>query len=71
MGVSNGVLWWYWPEAHGYWVSPLGVFLCGTALIADVVYPFLLYEVRQYEISLSDGRLIRGDRRGQIKPKLR
>ncbi|KAH6640069.1 hypothetical protein BKA67DRAFT_528325 [Truncatella angustata] len=69
MGFCNGVLWWYWPEAHGYWVSPLGIFICGCSLAADTVYPFLLHSVRKHEVQLPDGRLVRGDERKQAERK--
>lgn len=71
MGLCNGLLWWYWPEAHGYWVSPFGIFLCGFSLVCDVAYPFVLWTVRQGEEVLPDGRLICGGRGGAAKLKSR
>jgi hypothetical protein len=58
LGVCNAILWHYWPEAHGYFVNPLGMFLCGTALLCDLVYPFALWQVRKTEVALPDGRLV-------------
>ncbi|KAH8759819.1 hypothetical protein F5883DRAFT_465559 [Diaporthe sp. PMI_573] len=58
LGVCNAILWHYWPEAHGYFVNPLGMFICGTALLCDLVYPFALWQVRKTEVALPDGRLV-------------
>lgn len=58
MGVCNAILWYYWPEAHGFFLNPLGIFLCGTALLCDMVYPFALWQVRKTEVALPDGRLV-------------
>lgn len=52
------LLWWYWPEAHRAIVNPLGIFLCGSAFLCDLVYPFVLYEIRKTEKALPDGRLV-------------
>ncbi|KAJ9149325.1 hypothetical protein NKR23_g4203 [Pleurostoma richardsiae] len=59
--LCNGALWWYWPEAHGYFVNPFGIFLDLTWLLCDLAYPFLLWKVRQTERALADGRLISGE----------
>ncbi|ORY58490.1 uncharacterized protein BCR38DRAFT_447456 [Pseudomassariella vexata] len=61
MGLCNALLWWYWPEAHGYFLHPLGVFMCGLSLLCDLSYPFLLWQVRRTERMLPDGRLVAGD----------
>lgn len=53
-------MWWYWPEAHGYVASYASVLLWGSAIACDVAYPFALRSVRQSEVVLPDGRLIRG-----------
>lgn len=64
MGVCNAILWNWWPEAHGYFVNPLGIFICGTALLCDILYPFVLWKVKQTEVILQDGRIIsRGEAR--------
>lgn len=57
--LCNAVMWWYWPEAHGFVVSPLGVALWGTAVVCDLVYPFVLWRVRKTEMVAPDGRIIR------------
>lgn len=54
-----GLAWYFWPEAHGYFVSPFGVFLWGSGLVSDLVYPFLLYRIRQTEKILPDGRKVK------------
>lgn len=64
MILCNGLLWYYWPAAHGYFLNPFGIFLCGTALVCDAIYPFLLYQVRKTEIILPDGRCVAGPDRG-------
>ncbi|KUI67156.1 hypothetical protein VM1G_03029 [Cytospora mali] len=58
MGVCNAILWHWWPEAHSYFVNPLGIFICGTALLCDLLYPFALWKVRRTEVILPDGRII-------------
>ncbi|KAL1853917.1 hypothetical protein Daus18300_011659, partial [Diaporthe australafricana] len=67
MGVCNAILWYYWPEAHGYFLNPLGMFICGTALLCDLVYPFALWQVRQTEVALPDGRIISREHFDQIE----
>ncbi|EWY84672.1 hypothetical protein FOYG_12093 [Fusarium oxysporum NRRL 32931] len=58
--VSCGLMWWYWPEAHGFVFHPLGVFITGTSVICDLAYPFLLAYVRTREKVLPDGSLVDG-----------
>ncbi|TLD18179.1 hypothetical protein PspLS_10482 [Pyricularia sp. CBS 133598] len=53
-----GMMWWYWPEAHGYFLNPLARFLQALFLLPDIVYPFVLYQVRKTEVELPDGRLV-------------
>ncbi|KAH8647255.1 hypothetical protein BX600DRAFT_484536 [Xylariales sp. PMI_506] len=60
MVLCNGVLWWYWPEAHSYFTTSMGIFMCGLALICDLAYPVILWHVRKTEKMLPDGRLVRG-----------
>ena len=72
MVLCNGVLWWYWPEAHGYFVSAPAIFINGLFVICDLVYPLVLWRVRQTEQRLPDGRLVRQPDAGQLrhsKPK--
>lgn len=61
MLVCNGILWHWWPEAHGYFTNPFGIFMCGTSLLSDIVYPFVLRKVRQTEKILAGGRIVRPD----------
>lgn len=58
--VTSILLWWYWPEAHGYILHPLSIFLVGTATACDIVYPFLLHHVKLTEVILPDGTVIAG-----------
>ena len=57
--LCNAVMWWYWPEAHGYVFSPLGVTLWGTHVACDLAYPFVLWRIRKTEQVAPDGRIIR------------
>ncbi|KAI1097131.1 hypothetical protein F4804DRAFT_328531 [Jackrogersella minutella] len=58
LGFCNGLLWWYWPEAHSYFLQPMSIFMCGLSLLCDIVYPFVLRRVRQTERVMFDGRLV-------------
>lgn len=58
LGGSSLILWLWWPEAHGYITNPFGIFLLGTAVVTDLVYPVCLWKVRQTEITLPDGRVV-------------
>jgi hypothetical protein len=53
-------MWFLWREAHEYFMSPFGVFLWGTALACDLVYPFVFAEVRKTEEVLPDGSKLAG-----------
>jgi hypothetical protein len=59
--ITNGLLWYYWPEAHGYFLNPFGISMLGTCLVCDIVYPYVLWRVRKSETILPDGRIVRGD----------
>ena len=50
--------WLFWREAHEYFMSPFGMFLWVTALVCDLVYPFVLWEVQKTEVVLADGRKV-------------
>lgn len=58
MPVTNGLLWWYWPDAHGYVFEPLSIIMIGTALLCDLAYPFLLVYVKSAETTLLDGTVV-------------
>ncbi|KAI1816440.1 hypothetical protein GGS20DRAFT_538350 [Poronia punctata] len=58
MGVANGLLWWYWPEAHAFWTSPLSIFLCGLSFLCDAAFGLVLRQVRKSERALPNGRLV-------------
>jgi hypothetical protein len=58
--ANSAVLWWYWPEAHSYFVNPFAVFLVGGATVLDVLYGPLLWWVRSQETVLPDGRCVAG-----------
>ena len=61
MPICNGILWYWWPEAHGYYVNPFGIFLLSITFASDLIYPFLLWKVRGTEKELPDGRLVSGE----------
>jgi len=53
--------WYFWREAHEYFMSPFSVFLWMTSLLCDCLYPFVLWQVRKTERILEDGRKVSGD----------
>jgi hypothetical protein len=55
-----GYCWYVWPEAHEYFVNPLGVCLSATWVLADLVYVVVLWHVKRTEIVLRDGRKVSG-----------
>ncbi|EXV04588.1 hypothetical protein X797_002269 [Metarhizium robertsii] len=55
------LLWWFWPEAHGFVFHPISVIIVGTSLLCDLAYPFLLAHVRATERVLPDGTIVAGD----------
>lgn len=67
MGVCNAILWHYWPEAHGYFLNPFGMFINATALFCDLLYPFVLWQVRKTEVTLPDGRLVSREQFGRMQ----
>lgn len=58
--VSTILLWWHWPEAHGFVLHPLSVIMLVLILICDIPYPFLLAHVMSTETVLPDGRITSG-----------
>jgi hypothetical protein len=61
--------WYFWREAHEYVMTPLAIFLCGTALLCDLIYPFVLASVKNTELLLPDGRKIGSESRDSPKVK--
>ena len=59
--MNYGWAWYFWREAHEYFMSPFGVFLWVTGLVCDLIYPFVLYQVLKTEKVLPDGSRVRGD----------
>ncbi|KAI5920885.1 hypothetical protein F4810DRAFT_394656 [Camillea tinctor] len=66
LGFTNIVLWWHWPEAHGYVTTPVSIFILGFSFLCDALYGFVLWQVRKTERLLPNGRLARG---GTIQSK--
>jgi len=50
-------------------MSPFAIFLCGTALLCDLVYPFVLVSVKKTELVLPNGRKVSGECRETTKEK--
>jgi hypothetical protein len=48
-------MWLYWREAHEYFMTPFAIFLWGSALVCDLIYPFVFYRIRKTERVLADG----------------
>lgn len=69
MVVCNAILWYYWPEAHGYFVNPLGMFINGTALLCDLIYPLALWQVKKTEVALPDGRFVSREKFDDMQTK--
>lgn len=67
LGASSAVLWYWWPEAHGYFTNPLAMFLLGTAVVTDLAYPFCLMSVRKTEVILPDGRIVGREQGGDCE----
>lgn len=65
--VYYGYCWYVWPEAHGYFVTPLSICLSVTWATADLAYLVVLRSVKRTETVLRDGRKIRGDSGKGIK----
>jgi hypothetical protein len=53
-------MWYFWNDAHEYFMNPFAVLLWVTALVCDVVYPFVFASTRKSELVLEDGRKIAG-----------
>jgi hypothetical protein len=64
------LLWWFWPEAHGFVFDPWSIVIVGTSLICDLAYPILLAHVKATERCLPDGSIVAGDLRIKGKKKL-
>jgi hypothetical protein len=60
MYMNYGWAWYFWREAHEYFMSPFGIFLWGTGFVCDLIYPLVLYEVQRTEKVLPDGSRVRG-----------
>lgn len=59
--VACTLLWWYWPEAHGFIFHPVSIIIMVTVLICDLAYPFVLAHVKARERVLADGSVISGE----------
>lgn len=55
--------WYFWRVAHEYVMMPFAIFLCGTALVYDLAYSFVLSSVKATELVLPNGRKVSGESR--------
>jgi hypothetical protein len=62
MHLNYGWMWYFWTEAHEYFMNPFAVLLWATALVCDVAYPFVFAQIRKSEKVSEDGRKIAGFR---------
>lgn len=53
--MNYGWAWYMWREAHEYFMSPFGIFLWGTGLLCDLIYPFTFIAVKKTETVLIRG----------------
>lgn len=67
--LACGLLWWYWPEAHGFILHPVSGIIIGTSLLCDIAYPFALAYVRGTERILPDGTIVAGSFEAHAKEK--
>ncbi|CAI6090194.1 unnamed protein product [Clonostachys chloroleuca] len=67
--LACGLLWWYWPEAHGFIFHPVSGIIIGTSLLCDIAYPFALAYVRGTERILPDGTIVAGSFEAHAKEK--
>lgn len=54
--MNYGWAWYMWREGHDYFMSPFSIFLWGTGLVCDLIYPFSFVKIKKAEIVLPDGR---------------
>lgn len=54
--LNYGWAWWFWTEAHEYFVSPFALFLWVGGFVCDIVFAFVLWRVQGTERVLEDGR---------------
>lgn len=57
--------WYFWREAHGYFMSPFALFLWVSSLICDCIYPYALWVIKSTEHVLKDGRKLAGNNMGR------
>lgn len=54
--------WYFWREAHEYFMSPFAIFLWVISLIYDCVYPYAMWRIEKRERVLGDGRKLPGNK---------
>lgn len=58
LDLNYGWAWYFWREAHGYFMSPFAIFLWGTGLVRDLAYPLLYLQAQRTTKVLHDGRKV-------------
>jgi hypothetical protein len=58
--LNYGWAWYFWREAHEYFMSPFGVFIWGSGLVLDLAYAIIFWKVKITEEVFSDIRKIQG-----------
>jgi hypothetical protein len=53
--------WYFWTEAHEYFMSPFALFLWVSSVICDFIYPYALWHIQKTEKVLPDGKKVRAD----------
>jgi hypothetical protein len=49
LNLNYGYCWWVWPEAHGYFATPVAVVMMVTWVLADLGYLVVLHSVKRAE----------------------
>ncbi|KAI9651522.1 MAG: hypothetical protein M1829_002700 [Trizodia sp. TS-e1964] len=53
--------WYFWREAHEYFMSPFAVFLWASSLLCDFIYPYALWRIKKSERVLLYGRKVQSN----------
>lgn len=61
--------WYFWREAHEYFMSPFALFLWVSSVICDCVYPYALWRIKKTERVLPDGRKVHANDRSSQNGK--
>jgi len=56
--INYGWAWYFWTEAHEYFMSPFAIFLWATGFVCDILYGYALWHIQKTETVMEDGRKI-------------